>query len=273
MSTPIQLLLCGSAADVPTDERDERTNALAGLGELINSYFEFSIGFKKEIGSARASYFLPIALRSLMETATIALLARVDPLRVIHSSKSQDSADYIKSRQQASALKWKNDIIGEENTNHSETGNDSKSQKNPWDPNVNPQKIPRALLSEQSCEALWIPAFNNSTKWLSSSKSEVSSEWKNELLKLNPEDFKKQTTGTGNKIYSELSKGIHPEFFVRREVKFDESTLATALENSIKWVTTLALISHFASGIRIDLSREDAFNKFIEVERIINGQQ
>lgn len=263
--TPIQLLVCGSAAEVPDDERDERTIVLVGLGRLVNSYFDFCQKFKEDINSTRSSYFLPVALRSLMETATIALLARIDPLRVIHSSRSQDSENYIKSRQQASALKWKGDIISDDVTGRSDAKDGDKQGKQVWDPNIGPQKLPRALLSDHSCEAFWIPACRNSSKWLSSNLK-VDSAWARELMNAQPDDFQKHKVGAGNRLYSELSKGIHPEFAVRREAEFDAATLATSLENAMKWVSTLAFISHFALGISLGVSADHALAALLAVE-------
>lgn len=267
--SPIQLLICGKAADVLDDERDEKTNVLIGLGRLVDSYYNFSLEFKQKIETPQASYFLPLTLRSLMETATIAMLTRIDPLRVIHSSMAQDNENYIKSRQQSSALKWKGDIMIDEAPKHDAVKDGNK--KAIWDPNTNAQKLPRALLSEQACDALWTPAIKNSIKWLNNNPI-GNSPWLRELQKIEPEDFQRTETGIGNRLYSELSKGIHPEFAVRREVEFDANTLATSMEDSIKWISSLAFVSHFSPGMSVGIPFEQALENFQLIEGEFNGQ-
>jgi hypothetical protein len=256
--SPIMRLVCGDIGRIAPDERDEAIEVLVGLSHLIGSYYTFALDFKKSASLPQSSFFLPVALRSLMEASAIALLTKVDPLRVIHANKCQDSENYLKSRQQASALKWKGDVMADEVPS-------ADGKKSIWDPNMSTQKLPRALLSEHSCQALWIPATKASIKWLTS-RMVSDSQWIRDLLNIQPEDFQKVTVGTGNRLYSELSKGIHPEFAVRREIEFDEATLKTVSENSMKWVSTLAFVSNFATGFGPQSNFDDALADLLSIE-------
>ncbi|WQI20976.1 hypothetical protein U2S91_23030 [Stenotrophomonas maltophilia] len=230
---------------------------LKGMGRMVNSYFSFGIEFKKDFSSSMSSYFLPVALRSLMEASSVALLTRLDPLRVVHSSKSQSNEKYDKSRPQASAIKWKGDVI--------EEGNASL-----WDSAVSSQKLPRSLLSATACEAVWVPAHRNAVQWIEKSGLN-DSVWLHAVEKQNSEDFRKIFVGEGSQLYSELSKGIHPEFAVRRESEFDAETLSSLLERTSKWVSQISFLSHFAPGLSFSMDREAVYNSVLEVERTVNG--
>ena len=291
----VEKLICGNSSAVPEELKDEKISVLSGLGRLITSYYQFALDFQKDLNSSQASYFMPVALRGLMETTAIALLARVDPIRVIHSSKSQDSENYSRSRQQASGLKWKGDIVGDEGSfqpapviqadppapvvptgtlpagsKGAQMAKSTKAAKLIWDPAIGPNKIPRYLLSEQMWEAFWMPAMKNTTKWLGA-KGPQKSIWITELMGLQPDVLHKNVVSQGNRIYSELSKGIHPEFAVRREAEFDAATLSTHFDMTAKWVATLGFISHFASGFQCGVSCDEALTEILEVEVDVNG--
>ena len=201
---PIELLVCGRAMDVPEACRDEKVKVLVGLGRLTSSYFNFAVEFKKDLSAPKASYFMPVALRSLMETASIALLARIDPLRVVHSSLVQDSGSYNKSRQQASALKWSGDIVGDDSKQVPAEAKDGKpiekSSKLLWDPSIGSQKIPRHLLSDHMWKAFWMPSVNNVIGHINNNK-QIKSAWIQEFVGIEIDNFQKTIVGNGNQIY------------------------------------------------------------------------
>lgn len=240
-------LVCGPRS---FEVADEGSKSLSGLAELIESYYSFSKDFRCDINTPKASYFLPVSLRSLMESSAIALLARIDPLRVILSSKSQDNASYKKSQQQASAINWRHDIAGETKGPAPENA----PKKDPWDPTTSSAKLPRYLLSENMIEAIWSPAASN----LANYNNPPDSDWLKELLKQDPKALISNIIGSGNRLYSEVSKGIHPEFAVRREAEYDGPTLLAYTENTLKWVASLSLLSHFASSYNNKLSPKEA---------------
>lgn len=145
---PLEQLICGSATATDVALEDEATLVLKGLSKLMICYYNFSLEYKQDLSRLQSSYFLPVALRSLMETAAIGLLARIDPLRVILSSKSQDSAAYNKATPQASALKWKGDVMGEivKSTATSVSGVAGQpTVGNLWEPNLSSAKLPSSL--------------------------------------------------------------------------------------------------------------------------------
>ncbi len=240
-------LVCGPRSFEVTDEGSK---SLSGLADLVESYYTFTKDFRCDINTPKASYFLPVSLRSLMESSAIALLARIDPLRVILSSKSQDNASYKKSQQQASAISWRHDIAGESKGPVPENA----PKKDIWDPTISSIKLPRHLLSENMIEAIWTPAASN----LANHTNPPDSEWLKDLLQQDPKALISKIIGTGNMLYSELSKGIHPEFAVRREAEYDGPTLLTYTENTLKWVASLSLLSHFAPSYNNKLSFKDA---------------
>lgn len=253
-------LVCGSANEVRGLE-DESTVVLAGLSRLVSAYYNFSIEFKVNLTAPQSSYFLPVALRSLMESAAVTLLLRVDPLRVILSSKSQNSATYNKAAPQASALKWKDDIVGDAPRKNSDP---NAPVKGLWDSSMASNKLPRHLLSEQMCEAFWTPAAVNLTNW----KNLPNSDWMRALQNLTPIELPKKLIGDGNQIYSELSKGIHPEFAVKREAEYDSATLQTYIERTLQWVASLGLLSHCVSTFSARIAIDEALQLLQKIEKI-----
>lgn len=255
----LKLLVCGPMASAAGCE-DETVSILRGLEGLIGSYWLFCGDFRKDIEAPVASYFLPVALRSLMEASAIAMLARIDPLRVVLSSKSQSAANYNKAQPQASALRWKGDVVG---TEAGAPQNAATAAAKPlWDPNLSTGKLPRHLLSDHMSEAVWVPAAKN----VLNTPGLPTSQWINEIQAIAPDDLPRKLIGDGNQIYSELSKGIHPEFAVRREAEYDGPTLQTYVERSLKWICSLALLTHFAASFSSRLQRAEAFQYFEATE-------
>lgn len=264
---PLEQLVCGTATATNVALEDEAIVVLKGLSKLLTSYYNFSLEYKQDLSKLQSSYFLPVALRSLMETAAIGLLARIDPLRVLLSSKSQNSAAYNKAMPQASALKWKGDVMGEQGKTGTPTANGATAQQIPpasnlWDPNLSSAKLPRNLFSGQMCEAFWEPAAKN----LANLPNSTSSAWVAALQSETPTNLLKKLIGEGNQIYSELSKGIHPEFAVRRESEYDSPTLQTYLERSFKWTASLGLLSHCCATFATRLKPEDALTYVQDIE-------
>ena len=252
-------LICGLTSQA-IDLQDEGLVALVGLASLVRSYYRFILEYRAEIDSPRASYFMPVALRSLMEASAIALLCRIDPLRTVHSSKCQNSASYNKAQLQPSAITWRGDIVGD-TKQPAAPGAPSKAL---WDPSVSGAKLPRQLLAEYMCDAFWIPAARN----LANAKDLPTSDWIKELLSVAPSDLLKKLVGDGNQVYSELSKGIHPEFAVRREAEYDGPTLLTYLEKALKWTGSLGLLTHYAHSFSSRTSTKDAVAALLVIEKV-----
>jgi hypothetical protein len=265
---PLEKLICGTATTTSTALEDEAVVVLRGLSKLVVSYYDFSLEYKQDLSKPQSSFFLPVALRSLMETAAIGLLARVDPLRVLLSSKSQNSTSYNKAMPQASALKWKGDIMGEPVKGQATAAAQGAaalpigSSGSLWDPALSSAKLPRHLFSGQMCEAFWEPAAKN----LANLQSANASTWIAEINRKAPTDLMKMLIGEGNQIYSELSKGIHPEFAVRRESEYDIPTLQTYLERTFKWIAAMGLLSHCSATFSVRLSAEEALKYVKEIE-------
>lgn len=253
-------LVCGTV-DEHDELQDESSAVLSGLARLLSDYYAFTIEFKKNLDAPQSSYFLPVALRSLMESAAIALLLRIDPLRVILSSKSQSSVNYNKASPQPAALKWKDDIVGDA----SKRNNDPNAPpKGLWDSSIAANKLQRHLLSDQMCEAFWIPATTN----LFNCKQLPDSNWMTMLQGHTAVDLPRKLIGDGNQIYSELSKGIHPEFAVKREAEYDKATLQTYIERTLQWVASLGLLSHCTPTFSARIEMSEALQHLRTIEEV-----
>jgi len=250
-TTSLRALTCGAAMPEPLDEYSKMLNA---IGTQVEDYGEFVSGFKARPSEKDSSYFLPLALRSVMEASCSGVLARIDPIRVMYAAKAQLSPSYDKTVQQGSSLKWDGDMVIKEKEKPADSvgateKNSSTAPPIPliasWDPKLGRDKIPRAIFSLNMYEVLWNPAHARFTDWLVTSNSDAV--LFRELAALHPTQVRDFFTVKGSKLYSELSKGIHPEFIVRRQAEFDAQTLVELTARTISWVTQMSILTHFSS--------------------------
>ncbi len=275
-------LACGPT---PAISDDEFAKMLDAVGRQIEDYASFVSVYKSRPSDKDSSYFLPLALRSVMEASCTGVLARIDPYRVMYAAKAQLTAAYDRSSQQASSLKWSGDMVlgGEVKTGGAKPAKPSvpsapatppvppapPAPSTPaatvqaanstlvasWEPNLGREKIPRAIFSLNMYEVLWNPAHKKFTDWFVSTNSTASV--CSDLAALSSHQVRDLFTVKGSKLYSELSKGIHPEFIISRQAEFDAATLTDLSERTVAWVTQMAVLTHFSSlsNTRLDVSR------------------
>lgn len=140
----------------------------------------------------------------------------------------------------------------------------ANAHKANWDGKIDGSKIPRSLLSPNSCEIVWAPALQRLTDWQATAAKQ--STWLTELTSMAPEDVGHELPSVGHRIYSELSKGIHPEFIVQRQTIFDDATLQTLITEATAWISKVALLSHFCYASNLSHPNDTAADLFIAIE-------
>lgn len=269
MCNSLSSLVCGEArVDETSGDYEKMTEEIRAQ---VNDYFGFSLNFHDVINEKRTSYFMPLVLRSLMEVSCSGLLARVDPFRVIYAAKSQ-LGYYDKGRQQLASLKWSGDILDDTKAKVPATAEGDKSvvnggkKKASWNPALSRKDFPRALFSPCMSEILWEPAHLSFTDWLASNGAETSV-WLSNMAAMSSEDVCEIYSTEGNKIYSELSKGIHPEFIIQREAEFDAVTLSSLFDRAISWVCTVSALTHFTSMPNGCIDKQKVISFLLHVEK------
>lgn len=254
----IRRLVLGDFNDSPS-QKDHTTRSLLSMGKLIDDYQKLIDELRHDLNDVKASYFLPLSVRSLIEVCSIALLAKIDPYRIIYADLSQKNHKYDKTKPQPSSLNWKSDIFV-----------DGEAPDKLWDPSNSWGKQARGLFSSNYQIAFWDCAIENFESFYEQEQEKLgSSNFVIELIK-REKIFLEIKSGIGQS-YSHLSKGIHPEFNIGREIEFDKLTLQDLIPKSILSISFLCLLQNFMPGVKSFMDRESAYLEFKKIEDKYNA--
>ncbi len=196
----------------------------------------------------------PYCARVLMETGCSAIVGRLDPFRILYLSQFQARSGYDSTKKAKSAFAWQGDVL-------------SPEKEDLWSSSVETQKISRALLSAYFDHVHWRPAVTAALDYAGDLSPNTATK---SLLLIEADDFVAQCKGNGNRLYSQLSKGVHWEFFSRVSVGLDEFTARDLIKDAVKWVSRIALMSHFIPTAHCRLSAAEAFQSFSDVSEWID---
>lgn len=257
--TKIGKFICGvSAGD--SNQEDSFHKILSGLSLVVDDYYELLCLALKSTDTKQFHYVTPLYARSLLEAGCSALLARIDPLRVALASNAQEHADYDANKKQPSSIKWAGDIV---------PPHDAKNKQKEWNPTTSPKDLPRTLLGFNSFNLAWSSSFTALSDY---AKNRVDgSPWLDELLLVEPDNLEVSFVSEIEKIYSVLSKGVHPEFICRRHEQLDKDTLLDLSERTVKILSKLATLSHFSKSFNSGLPFEEAINLLKQVEKDVSN--
>lgn len=177
------------------------------------------------LSDEKLTLYGPYLGRALMELATTAMLAKLDPLRILITKGRQTQPDYELERPQKASLKWQGDVMGEK-------------VSNPWDDKFlnNPT---RAILGRYSVELVLARSAQNLLDEVTEDKI---GEWHQQLTSLEAKPLVMRMITQLGGLYSTLSKGIHHELLIPIESVLDRDTVVSRLNETIFVVATLGLI-------------------------------
>jgi len=89
-----------------------------------------------------------------------------------------------------------------------------------------------------------------------------------DILAIDAEKYIPSVKGRGLQLYSTLSKGVHWEFFTTPLV-FDETTVTTAIRDTLLLLSHLGLTSHFIPTAYASLSAKDAVESYLAIRKEI----
>lgn len=243
----ISILLCGIKSSPNSD-----------IDEILNYLFDSIVKIIEEISKLSSmpddhiTLYGPFLGRSLLELGSTALIARLDPFRVLILRESQKQVDYDLGKPNSASIRWQGDVLSE---NINELWSD-KSLKNPT----------RALLGVYQRHFF----AKIMDKVIDGLNDHGSGDWTIKLTGLPPEGLPNYIMQEITKLYSSLSKGIHHELIVPAESLLDRDTVITLLNNTLHIMATAGLITSFVPHIynRIEdkTSLIDNFNNSEQLE-------
>ncbi|MFZ0736758.1 MAG: hypothetical protein WBL70_00640 [Candidatus Acidiferrales bacterium] len=189
---------------------------------------------KKDGNTVDLALFGPSLGRATIEVALTAILARFDPFRVLAIRKTQLSTDYDAKIRNPLAFNWLSDVKGEE------------SPKD-WTNRPGIKDVQRALLCKHFNDLFWEEAF---TKMIDNVPYDRGKTWMTSLKKINPEGFLSSMRTNADRIYSELSKGVHHEFVIPITAQYDAATVDELLSSSWELVGALSVTSCYSPAVK-----------------------
>lgn len=223
------------------------------------------------------------AARKMLEAGCVAILSRLDPPRVLILREFQLRGKYALNERHPAAIDWASDIVSE--------------KRAAWGESLPPDKFVRSLLGGHLAEAAWIPAIESMVKLPSQQVPLGDSEWINSII----EQYESRKAGaaevaapkkdngqedaknpvevelgilsafrtTARHSFSILSKGVHLEFVVEQEARFDIPTVLESMKQATKVLTQIAFVSNLIETAFTALDPVNALELVCEIERRI----
>jgi len=247
MNTDLARIACGQ-----TDgEQGELIEILDHLGSSIDLLFG-QLKWIAEGDENRMTVFGPFIGRSVLEISLTAIVARLDPFRVLYIREMQRQPGFDISIRRAASIQWQGDVLAKD-----------KPPADLWDPNRQFDKVTRALLADYYENIFWKSAFLHTLDALS---EQADGEWLTELRSIEPDQFGARMRADFGKLYSALSKGIHHEFVIPPAALYDRNTVVSLLEDALRLTAHMSIVSHSIFHCPFNLTREDALACYIQLQ-------
>lgn len=247
LQSHLALLLCGH---LRTDA-NELGEVLKHLSDTIDNVVS-EINNLENLNDLQISLYGPFLGRSVLELACTALIARLDPFRILIVREKQRQPGYDLGKVNKSSIRWQGDVLAEK------VGNlwEDKSLQNPT----------RALLGDYYSSLIWPSSFQ---KLIDSIDHISGDEWISDIKLKDSERFCNETRSQISTLYSELSKGVHHELVIPIGAALDKETTKDMIRRAIAAVSNLALVStcvpHTANSIEIGTATE-AYSEIQKME-------
>jgi hypothetical protein len=197
------------------------------------------------------SLFAPFLGRSILELGCTALIARLDPFRVLLLRGYQMQPNYPMGKPNKWSIRWQGDVLADKVTDLW----GEKSLQNPT----------RALLGHYYKELIWSANFD---KLLDAIKDVSGDEWIDGLRRKDFEQFYNETLQQFSNLYSELSKGIHHELVIPLSSAFDPETTKLLIQKTVRNIATLGLFVSVVSHTLNKLDIQEAIAAYKEIQEM-----
>lgn len=244
--TSLSKLLCGER-NTSSSELDE---ILGHLSSSIDNVVK-EISKLGDLNPDQVALYGPFLGRSILELGCTALIARLDPFRVLLLREKQKQPDYEIDRPHKSSIRWQGDVLAEKINNLWE----DKSLQNPT----------RALLGDYYSHLIWHKSIDNLFDLIN---DENGGYWFEEIRKYDGKSLCARVRREIARIYSSLSKGIHHELVIPLSSTFDLDTTRELIKDSIFNVSTLGLIVTVVSHATNRLDLSSAVSTYKEIQEL-----
>lgn len=252
ISHDYEVLVCGEN----TPSMFDYGEIIANLSSKLAKMTKIIVGYDWNCGKANVD--MPFYGRSVLETSLTAILARIDPFRLILVYKVQSDPDYDIGKRAQSAVEWSGDIIAKD-----------PPRANLWMYDKKKETFDRALLGNYMGEIIWKPAFRVLSEYAAG--LEYDSIWLMDVVSESENSNFEKAKSIAAKLFSSFSKGVHSEYLVNIEAVLDVDTLKSLLKDMYKLCATLALASHFIDFLATKIDRDRALTIFFGIEEMIRN--
>lgn len=239
-------ILCGNLVSNGSDI-DE---VLEHLSNSIDNAVEELIALKS-LSPKKIALFAPFLGRSILELGCTAIIARLDPFRLIVLRERQKQPDFVIDKPNKSSIRWQGDVLAEK-------------VKDLWD-DKSLQNPTRALLGDYYTSLIWHKSFD---LFLDSVEDISGDEWISDLRRKDARRLCAELQRDFSSLYSGLSKGVHHELVIPLSSAFDRDTAKDLIWRTIYNVSTLGLIVSVVSYAVNKLDIETAVQAYKEIQEM-----
>lgn len=207
----------------------------------------------QSLSDNQISLFAPFLGRSILELGCTALIARLDPFRVLLLREYQKQPNYQIDKPNKCSIHWQGDVLAKK-VKVTELWADNSLQ--------NPT---RALLGDYYKTLIWCPNFD---KLLDAIRDVSGDEW---IVNLRTKDFERfynETFNDFSSLYSGLSKGIHHELVIPLSSALDRETTQQLIEKTVRNIATLGLFVSVVSHALNKLDIQVAIAAYKEIQEM-----
>ena len=242
---PLTSLICGT---------DARTGAigqvLAHLSETLDRIIDRSFKLCATADATDSALFGPVLGRSILEVSLTAVCGRIDPYRVLAIRKSQLAPEFDVATRNSLAFNWSTDVTGEEKAKE-------------WNQKPSLRDLQRALLSRHCHDLIWSEAF---TRLLDNVPSDRGLNWMARLRTFEPDGFTARMRADADRLFSELSKGVHHEFVIPLTNQYDKDTVADLLSRCWEFAATIGFTACHSPVIE-DVPAPNVLDRYEQAQR------
>lgn len=191
--------------------------------------------------------FGPFLARSILEVSCTAIVARIDPFRILTIGGAQAHASYDASAAAGLAFKWQGDVMSDE-------------KQELWGTKIKTADVSRALLGQYQDKLFWQPAFERFLDY--SNLASSTKDWTAELSNTPIKSFLPKFRNVAASVYSRSSKGVHHEYVLPPASYFDPASMQDLVDDTLRTALSLAVVATFAEQYCFRLDEQTAFNIF-----------
>jgi hypothetical protein len=225
---PLTTIACGDAP-----RKGAIGEVLAHLASNLDRLLVRAVGLIRAGDPTDLALFGPLLGRATMEVALTAITARFDPHRVLAIRRSQLANTFDVKERNPMAFTWAGDVKGDE-------------KPKDWDQKPGIKDVQRALLCKHFQDLFWHEAF---TLLMDAVPFHRGGGWMTRLKRIYPEGFVTAMRSDADRVYAELSKGIHQEFVIPAATQYDPTTVTDLLGRSWELAATLAITTCFSPAV------------------------